>query len=67
LLSGRLGTLPGVTLTQGIVAGWISLLVAGLVADVVPGNAPPPVMPALCLAAAAVAYVILRRRWFRGS
>jgi len=56
-----------VTLTQGIVAAWISLLVAGLVADAVPGNAPPPVMPVLCLAAAAVAYSALRRRWSRDS
>jgi len=55
----------GVTLTQGIVAAWISLLVAGLVADAVPGNAPTPVMPVLCLAAAAVAYSALRRRWSR--
>jgi hypothetical protein len=56
-----------VTLTQGIVSAWISLLVAGLVADAVPSDAPAPVMPALCLAAAVVAYTALRRRWSRGS
>lgn len=55
------------TLTQGIVTAWISLLVAGLVADAVPKDAPPPVMPTLCLAAAAVAYAVVRRRWSRGS
>ena len=60
-----LGSLPVVTLTQGIVTAWISLLVAGLVADAVPGNAPPPVMPVLCLAAAAIAYTVVRRRLSR--
>jgi MYXO-CTERM domain-containing protein len=57
--------LPGVTLTQGVVSAWISLLVAGLVADIVPSDAPPPVMPSLCLLAAVLAYAALRRRWSR--
>ena len=54
-----------VTLTQGTVAAWIALLVAGLVADAVPGSAPPPVMPALCVTAAVLAYGAVRRRFSR--